>query len=92
MSFRLPNTVICTADIDSLKAEGLRYADRLKENGVPTALMVCEGMPHIFFEVGFGEVFRRGTSCPFADAAGAWQKRQCAWGFRKSAFLCGKAF
>ena len=53
---KLPNTVICTADIDSLKAEGLRYADRLKENGVPTALMVCEGMPHIFFEVGFGEV------------------------------------
>jgi len=52
----LPNTVICTADIDSLKDEGLRYADRLKENGVPTSLMICAGMPHIFFEVGFGEI------------------------------------
>ena len=53
---KLPNTIICTADIDSLKEEGLLYAARLKENGVPTALMVCEGMPHIFFEVGFGKV------------------------------------
>ena len=52
----LPNTILCLADTDSLKAEGIAYGKRLKETGVSTADAVYEHMPHAFFEYGFGKV------------------------------------
>ena len=52
----LPNTILCLADTDSLKAEGIAYGKRLKEAGIPTADAVYEHMPHAFFEYGFGNV------------------------------------
>ena len=52
----LPNTIITVAEHDYLKNEGLRYAEHLKQADVPVAVMESAGMPHIFFEVGFGTI------------------------------------
>ena len=52
----LPEAVICTAELDSLKPETEKYAQMLQEAGVQTDVMTAESMPHGFFEVGFGEV------------------------------------
>ena len=52
----LPDAVICTAELDSLKTEAAEYAAMLKQAGVGVTLLSAEGMPHGFFEVGFGSV------------------------------------
>ena len=52
----LPPAILCMADNDNLKAEGFRYADMLREAGVPAAATMLPDMPHGFFEYGFGEV------------------------------------
>ena len=54
--FGLPDAIICTAGMDSLKPETEQYAQMLEKAGVAVSLMTAEGMPHGFFEVGFGEV------------------------------------
>ena len=52
----LPDAVICTAEQDSLKTEAAEYAAMLQQAGVKVTLLFAEGMPHGFFEVGFGGV------------------------------------
>ncbi len=50
----MPNTVVILADIDNLKYEGQKYADLLMLAEVPVHVTKMEGMPHGFFEAGFG--------------------------------------
>lgn len=52
----LPHAIFCMADHDNLKQEGYHYAEMLKNAGVSTAVTECKGMPHGFFESGFGEI------------------------------------
>lgn len=52
----LPDAIICYADNDNLKAEGQQYAKMLREAGVDVADKVAEGMPHGFYESGFGNI------------------------------------
>lgn len=52
----LPTAIFCMADVDNLKAEGYRYAELLKDAGVPVSAAMMPDMPHGFFEYGFGEV------------------------------------
>ncbi|MBO5521484.1 MAG: alpha/beta hydrolase fold domain-containing protein [Eubacterium sp.] len=52
----LPDAIICTAEMDSLKKETEIYAQMLSDAGVKVSLMDAEDMPHGFFEVGFGKV------------------------------------
>ena len=52
----LPEAVFCMADNDNLKAEGYRYAEMLQEAGVKSSVTKADGMPHGFFESGFGTI------------------------------------
>ena len=52
----LPKTIICYADQDNLKAEGQKYAEMLRNVGVGVDDMVTIGMPHGFYESGFGKI------------------------------------
>lgn len=61
----LPPSIIAPAEIDVLHDEGVAIAARLKEAGVPTQLMVGEGMVHIYFSVT--EIFP--SARPFAVKA-----------------------
>lgn len=51
----LPHAIFVTADFDALKHEGFKYAEMLKCAGVKTDVTLSRGMPHGFFEVGFGD-------------------------------------
>ena len=53
----LPPATIITAEIDPLRSEGKRYAERLLDAGVPVAYRNFEGVTHEFF--GMGAVDRR---------------------------------
>lgn len=44
----LPPAVVCTAERDSLRADGDRYAQRLREAGVPVVHDVTPGVDHYF--------------------------------------------
>lgn len=50
----LPRAILCYADYDNLKAEGKRYASMLRRVGIFVEEMTAEGMPHGFYEHGFG--------------------------------------
>lgn len=52
----MPHAIICCAEDDCLKQEGLRYAEMLRDAGVEVEDMVADNMPHGYFETGFGEV------------------------------------
>jgi len=52
----LPPATIITAEIDPLQSEGRRYAERLREAGVPVTYRNFEGVTHEFF--GMGAVVR----------------------------------
>ena len=47
----LPPAVIVTADADPLRDDGIRYADRLREAGVPVRFENYIGMPHGFLSL-----------------------------------------
>ncbi len=49
----LPNTILDYSEDDNLRFEGMKYAEKLKEAGVPVHENLSEGMPHGFFESGF---------------------------------------
>ncbi|WP_245332129.1 alpha/beta hydrolase fold domain-containing protein [Bradyrhizobium sp. NAS80.1] len=42
----LPPATIMVSEYDPLRSEGEAYARKLQENGVPTTLVVLEGMIH----------------------------------------------
>lgn len=48
----LPPATIITAEIDPLRSEGKRYAERLLDAGVPVTYRNFEGMTHEFFGMG----------------------------------------
>lgn len=52
----LPGAIICYADNDCLKREGQKYTQMLRNAGVEVHDMLAEGMPHGYFESGFGEL------------------------------------
>jgi acetyl esterase len=64
----LPPALVVTAEYDPLRDEGERYADRLRQSGVPTAMKRWDGMNHGFF-------FWPGV----VDVAGAAMDEACAW-------------
>lgn len=47
----LPPAIIVTADADPLRDDGFRYADRLREAGVPVKFENYMGMPHAFLSL-----------------------------------------
>jgi len=58
----LPPAYVAVAGFDPLRDEGLAYANRLREAGVPTVLRVHTGVIHPFSViVGSGQVFRDAT-------------------------------
>lgn len=48
----LPPTVICVAEYDVLRAQGLAYAARLRAAGVPVSVVDARGLDHAFFAWG----------------------------------------
>ncbi len=48
----LPPTFLVCAEIDPLLSEGIDFAGRLKEAGVPVQLKIYEGMFHGFWRAG----------------------------------------
>jgi acetyl esterase/lipase len=47
----LPPAIIVTADADPLRDDGIRYAQRLREAGVPVRFENYVGMPHAFLSL-----------------------------------------
>jgi len=48
----MPATTVILAEIDPLQSEGMAYAHRLMDAGVPTTLHLYEGVTHEFFGMG----------------------------------------
>lgn len=67
--YGLPRAVFVMADRDNLKYEGYAYARMLEEAGVPVAKTECAGMPHAFFENGFGKVNEQSLAALGPEAA-----------------------
>lgn len=52
----LPEAIVCYADNDNLKHEGMKYSEMLREAGVDVVDMMADGMPHGYYESGFGKI------------------------------------
>lgn len=52
----MPEAIFCMADNDALKGEGYQYAEMLGDAGVKTFVTESAGMPHGYFESGFGKI------------------------------------
>lgn len=50
---RLPQALIVVAEKDELQHEGMKYAQKLTDAGVPVETTLIAGMPHAFFENGY---------------------------------------
>jgi acetyl esterase/lipase len=48
----LPPAVICVAEYDALRPQGLAYAERLRNAGVPVTVVDAHGLDHAFFAWG----------------------------------------
>jgi acetyl esterase len=48
----LPPATVITAQIDPLRSEGQRYAERLRQAGVPVRFRNFDGVTHEFFGMG----------------------------------------
>ena len=49
----LPPAIVVVGGCDPLRDEGLRYAQRLRADGVPVEELCCGGQPHGFLNFGF---------------------------------------
>ena len=52
----LPDAIIAYSENDCLRHEGIKYAGMLRDAGVGVVDRMYEGMPHGFYESGFGEI------------------------------------
>jgi acetyl esterase/lipase len=64
-----PPATIITAEIDPLQSDGKRYADRLREAGVPVTFKNVEGVTHEFFGTARSCQMRR-TRCSWQGERG----------------------
>ena len=62
----LPPAFVMVGGCDWLRDEGLAYAERLRDAGVPTEELISKGQPHGFLNLDFP------ASAEVYSAAGAW--------------------
>lgn len=52
----LPAAIVCYAENDNLRHEGMKYSEMLREAGVSVADTMAYSMPHGYYESGFGKI------------------------------------
>lgn len=68
----LPSAFVMVGGCDWLRDEGLAYAERLRDAGVPTEELISKGQPHGFLNLDFP------AAAEVYDAAGAWLRQVLA--------------
>ncbi|MEU9575771.1 alpha/beta hydrolase [Streptomyces chilikensis] len=67
----LPATFVVTAELDPLRDQGIRYADALRDAGVPVTHRPVEGAPHAFLSFTRDVQVSRDVLNEIGDAIGA---------------------